>query len=145
MLFDGDPVTVIPDDKNSTLSMLVYTGDLGVDSGTPQSVYILDKTTPSRSTTRTASRSGSTSGRYTPGAARRTRLDDLERVKPWMRIQVSQTPGKEVALAGIVLALIGLFASLFIRPRRVWVQARRDGLGAQWSGSPGSTGPATAR
>ena len=38
-------------------------------------------------------------------------------------IQISQTPGKEIALIGVVLALIGLCASLFIRPRRVWVRA----------------------
>lgn len=48
-------------------------------------------------------------------------------VKPWTRIQLSQTPGKEIALAGVVLALVGLLGSLFIRPRRVWVRARRDG------------------
>ena len=30
-----------------------------------------------------------------------------------------------IALAGVVLALVGLLASLFIRPRRVWVRARR--------------------
>jgi cytochrome c biogenesis protein len=32
-----------------------------------------------------------------------------------------------VALAGVVLALIGLLGSLFIRPRRIWVRARREG------------------
>ena len=29
-----------------------------------------------------------------------------------------------VTLAGVVLALVGLLVSLFIRPRRVWVRAR---------------------
>ena len=42
-----------------------------------------------------------------------------------MRIQVSKTPGQWVALSGVVLALLGLLGSLFIRPRRVWVRARR--------------------
>ena len=31
-----------------------------------------------------------------------------------------------VALAGVVLALIGLLGSLYVRPRRVWVRARRS-------------------
>ena len=39
----GDPVNVMGDLKNPTLSMEAYTGDLGMDDGTPQSVYELDK------------------------------------------------------------------------------------------------------
>ena len=31
-----------------------------------------------------------------------------------------------LTLLGVVLALIGLLGSLFIRPRRVWVRARRS-------------------
>jgi cytochrome c biogenesis protein len=50
-------------------------------------------------------------------------------VQRWNKIQISQTPGKWIALAGVVMALIGLLGSLFIRPRRVWVRARREGDG----------------
>jgi cytochrome c biogenesis protein len=49
----------------------------------------------------------------------------FDRVERWNKIQISQTPGKWVALSGVVLALLGLLGSLFIRPRRVWVRARR--------------------
>ena len=45
---DGNPVNVMGDLKNPTLSMLAYTGDLGMDDGTPQSVYELDKSKPPR-------------------------------------------------------------------------------------------------
>ena len=49
-------------------------------------------------------------------------------IQRWNKIQISRTPGKLVALAGVVLALIGLLGSLFIRPRRIWVRAQqRDG------------------
>ncbi|WP_278257445.1 hypothetical protein [Nocardioides convexus] len=41
---NGDPVTVFGNDLNPTLSMLAYTGDLGIESGRSQSVYVLDKT-----------------------------------------------------------------------------------------------------
>ena len=51
-------------------------------------------------------------------------FDGVER---WNKIQISQTPGKRIALTGVVLALLGLLGSLFIRPRRVWVRAREDG------------------
>ena len=61
-----------------------------------------------------------------------------------MRIQISQTPGKGIALAGVVLALLGLLGSLFIRPRRVWVRARREGV-APWWRWPRSTAPAAVR
>ena len=40
---NGDPVNVMGDDRNPTISMLAYVGDLGLDSGVPQSVYAMDK------------------------------------------------------------------------------------------------------
>ena len=40
---DGDPVNVMGELKNPTLSMLAYTGDLGMDDGTGQSVYELEQ------------------------------------------------------------------------------------------------------
>ncbi len=43
----------------------------------------------------------------------------------WNRIQISHQPGRHLALGGVCLALLGLLGSLFIRPRRVWVRARR--------------------
>ena len=49
-------------------------------------------------------------------------------VRHWTRLQISRTPDVWVTLLGVVLALVGLLGSLFIRPRRVWVRAqRRDG------------------
>jgi cytochrome c biogenesis protein len=47
----------------------------------------------------------------------------------WVVLQVAEDPGRTPALAGGVLALAGLLASLFVRPRRVWVRARRDEAG----------------
>jgi cytochrome c biogenesis protein len=45
-----------------------------------------------------------------------------------VKLQVSNSPGKAIALAGVLLGIIGLMGSLFIRPRRTWVRAsRRDG------------------
>lgn len=124
---DGDPFNVMGDDKNPTLSMLVYTGDLGMDSGAAQSVYVLDKAK--------AEQVLDDDGKplrldLQPGQTQ-TLPDDLgsvtfERVVPWNKIQVSQTPGKLIALGGVVLALVGLLGSLFIRSRRVWVRVRRD-------------------
>ena len=41
---DGEPASVFPDDLDPLVSMTVWTGDLGYDSGVPQSVFVLDTT-----------------------------------------------------------------------------------------------------
>jgi len=110
------------------VSMLVYTGDLGMDKGTSQSVYALDKS----GITMLTKKSGAPY-RIDLRPGQTTRLPQhlgtvsFDGIKRWNKIQISQTPGKHIALAGVVLALIGLLGSLFIRPRRVWVRARREG------------------
>lgn len=112
------------------ISMLVYTGDLGMDSGVPQSVYALDKS----HTTMLKKKSGAPyridlrqgESVTLPNGLGTVSFDGLQQ---WNKIQISQTPGKWIALAGVVLALLGLLGSLFIRPRRVWVRARREGDG----------------
>jgi cytochrome c biogenesis protein len=126
LLVNGDPVNVMGDLKNPTLSLQAYTGDLGMDDGTPQSVYVLDKagakllTKPDGSMFRVDLQPGQTVA--LPDGAGSVSFDGVER---WTRIQISRTPGMHLALAGVVMALVGLLLSLFVRPRRVWVRARR--------------------
>ena len=112
------------------ISMLVYTGDLGMDTGVPQSVYALDKSHTTMLTKQNGApyrldlRPGQTV--QLPSGLGSVTFD---KVAEWNKIQISQTPGKWIALTGVVLALLGLLGSLFIRPRRVWVRARREGDG----------------
>lgn len=136
--YEGDPVSVFPDDLNPLVSLLVYTGDLGLDSGESQSIYVLDKSNATQVTDKDGK-----PFRLDLSVGETIELPDglgsvsLDRVDPWVRVQISQTPGKEVALAGVILALIGLCASLFIRPRRVWVRARA--VAAEGSGDTMTT------
>jgi cytochrome c biogenesis protein len=44
-------------------------------------------------------------------------------VREWAGFQVVQEPGGGWALAGAVVAILGLSASLFVQRRRVWVRA----------------------
>jgi cytochrome c biogenesis protein len=115
---------------NPAVSMLVYTGDLGMNSGAPQSVYVLDK-----SRTEQVLKADGKPLRLDLQVGDKVTLPDglgtvsFDGVERWNKIQISQTPGKKLALGGVVLALLGLLGSLFIRPRRVWVRARDEGGG----------------
>jgi cytochrome c biogenesis protein len=109
------------------VSLLVYTGDLHMSDGTSQSVYSLDKSDTTMLTKKNGApyRLDLRPGQSVklPHGLGTVSFDGL---RPWVKIQISQTPGKWIALTGVVLALIGLLGSLFIRPRRVWVRARRE-------------------
>ncbi|MGI9157939.1 MAG: cytochrome c biogenesis protein ResB [Marmoricola sp.] len=122
------PFSAFPDAKDPEVSMLAYQGDLGQDTGAPQSVYVLDKSrmkpimTSAGKPVRLDLPMGATE--KLPNGVGTVSFDGLSR---FVRLQVSRTPGTGILLAGTSLALLGLLASLFIRPRRVWVRARREG------------------
>jgi cytochrome c biogenesis protein len=126
---ESGPFSAFGQAANPAISMLVYAGDLGMDSGQPQSVYQLDKARAGL-----VRKQDGSMFRVDLAPGQKAELPDglgsvsFDGVQRWNKIQISRTPGKLVALAGVVLALIGLLGSLFIRPRRVWVRAReRDG------------------
>ena len=124
---EGDPATLMGDDNNPLLSMLVYAGDLSMNSGPSQSIYVLDKSKADQVT------DDGKPFRLDLEPGETVQLPDglgsvtFESVQPWVRIQISKSPGQYIALVGVSLALLGLLGSLFIRPRRVWVRARREG------------------
>ena len=123
------PVSRFPDALDPVLSILPYRGDLGLDTGESQSVYELDKEelevfkNDNGGDFRLDIALGQT--KQLPDGAGSITFDGLDR---WAKLQVSDTPGKLVALGGVILALLGLLGSLFIRPRRAWVRVgSRDG------------------
>lgn len=122
---NGDPQNLMGEANNPLLSLLVYTGDLGLDDGTPQSVYILDKDKAQK-----VLKDDGQQLRLDLAVGDTVQLPDdmgsvtFDGLQEWNRLQISRTPGKMVALSGVVLALLGLLGSLFIRPRRLWVRAR---------------------
>jgi cytochrome c biogenesis protein len=123
------PVSRFPDALDPVLSILPYRGDLGLDTGAQQSVYELDKKNlevfknDKGGDFRLDMALGQT--KQLPDGAGSITFDGLDR---WAKLQISDTPGKPLALSGVILALLGLLGSLFIRPRRAWVRvASRDG------------------
>ncbi len=117
------PFSSFPDARNPVVTMTGYYGDLGLDSGEPQSVYALDtdEMTQLEKADGTPFRLDMVPGRTVelPEGMGSVRFNGYER---WVKLQISHTPGKTIALGGIVIGLVGLMGSLFVRRRRVWVR-----------------------
>ena len=116
--------SAFPGAANPLIGLLVWSGDLGLDSGTPQSVYVLDKTRM------TQYMDGDKPLRIslTPG----TEADlpdggtiEFVELRQFARFQIGSAPYAMLPLTGISIGLVGLVLSLYVRPRRTWVRARR--------------------
>lgn len=122
-MVDTNPVNLGGNVVNPLLSLNVWTGDLNLGSGGSQSVYVLDKSemTALPGDDGTPLRISLAPGDEVelPDGLGSVSFDDIV---SWQRIQISHTPGKQLALLGVLLALAGLMGSLFIRSRRVWVR-----------------------
>jgi cytochrome c biogenesis protein len=100
-----------------------YSGDLGLDSGIPQSVYSIDTT----HMTQLKLSDGSIwkaslhpeQGIKLPGGGVVTYLG----TKQWANFTISHNPGTTAALVSSTLAILGLIGSLFVQRRRIWVRA----------------------
>ncbi len=122
-----DPVTgpssVFPDARDPAVLFTAYTGDLGLDDGTPQNVYVLDTAAMTQLTDeagqpfRTALRPGQSVA--LPGGVGTVTLESVDR---YAGLTVRHDPARGAALVSAVLAMVGLTASLFIPRRRLWVR-----------------------
>ncbi|GHD32081.1 cytochrome c biosynthesis protein [Streptomyces violarus] len=127
----GTMLSQFPALDSPVLALSGYHGDLGADSGIPQSVYQMDKTNMKEfkdskgKLFKRLLRPGD-SMTLPNGAGSVTFGKD---VKEWAGFQVVQEPGGGWALAGALAAIGGLAASLFIQRRRVWVRAVRGADG----------------
>ena len=125
------PFSQFPDALDPVLSLVPYQGDLGLDAGEPQSVYQLDK--DGLETFESADETRGSAARLKLAVGDTVELPDgagsitFDRVDRWAKLQVSDTPGKGLALGGVLLGIVGLMGSLFIRPRRAWVRVRGAG------------------
>jgi cytochrome c biogenesis protein len=134
----GQVTSVHPAADNPVLTLVGFRGDLGLDAGTPRSVYQLDKGQLDQvDEAAHALRLGET---WTlPGGGSITYAGTTE----WATFQVTQDPGKELALVASVGMVLGLLLSLFVRRRRTWVRvaAGADGRTVVQAGGLARTDP----
>lgn len=112
------PFSIFPEADDPSVFLSAWTGDLGLDSGVPQSIYTIETENMEQLGLR-AIIPGQTWD--LPEGAGTVALEGYTR---WASFQIAFDPGKEPALFFSVLSILGLLASLFIRRRRVWVRVK---------------------
>lgn len=110
------PHSTFPAPDDPAVFMSAWVGDLGLDSGRPQSVYKLDTSHMQRLGIK-AMRPGE-SWTLPQGHGTVT----FDGFKLWSSFTVAHDPGQGWALASAIAAITGLALSLLVRRRRVWVK-----------------------
>jgi len=120
-----------PEVLDPRLLVSVWMGDLGLDSGTPQSVYRVDTSKMKRIGLKALKLNET----YNFGEGTLA----FEGYKSWVNLQIVDDPGKLYALFGAIFAILGLLISLFTRQRRIWIKAdgRVQIAGLAKNGVPG--------
>lgn len=113
-----------PDPFNPQLNLNSYYGDLGLDTGSPVSVYELDTTGMTQLNGRELPTGGIVLGAYQsyelPGGKGTISFDGLKR---YVALDVVYDPGKLGALIFTTSALAGLIITLMTSRRRAWIRA----------------------
>lgn len=121
-------VSADPNAVNPQLHLNAYAGDLGIDEGVPQNVYVLDTSKMTEVNSRTLDAGG-----IILEAGQTYELPDnlgsitFEDLKRYIAIDINSDPGKLPIAIFSGLALLGLAVSLFTPRRRVWVKLRNTG------------------
>jgi cytochrome c biogenesis protein len=109
-----------PEPLKPILDLAAWSGDLGLDSGIPQSVYRID--TEKLTQIGLAALSPGERWELPGGVGSIT----FEGISPWVNLQVVRDPGKKFSLVGAILILLGLLVSLFGRRHRIWVRVSEN-------------------
>jgi cytochrome c biogenesis protein len=112
----GGVTSVYPAPERPVLSLAAWSGDLGMNTGIPQSVYSLP----------VAKLKNIGVTQLTPGQTWHVKdgaTVTFHGIDQWATFQVAHEPGKRTLLAGAVCVIAGLLASLRVRRRRFWLRA----------------------
>jgi cytochrome c biogenesis protein len=116
---NGRLESVFPAALNPQVSLVAFTGNLGMNSGVPQSVYTLDTAGLHRLPIAPRPLSAGQSMKLPDGAGTITYTG----YEQWISLAITYDPGQLPALASGIAALCGLILSFMIRRRRVFVRA----------------------
>ncbi len=125
---DG-PTSTFPAADSPHALLTAYTGDLGLASGRPQSVYELDKTRLRQAVVDGAPLAKALAVGQTmtlPDSAGSITFDGVQQ---FANFQIAHDPGRQVALAAALLLLGGLTVSLVVRQRRVFARVQATSSG----------------
>ncbi|MGO1348836.1 MAG: cytochrome c biogenesis protein ResB [Brevibacterium aurantiacum] len=121
---NGELVSSFAELRNPYLVMSGYTGDLGLDDGTPQSVYTIDAENMTEMTDASGNplliqlAEGETQKLPDGGSV------TFDGVKRYIAVDISQDPTQGLMLVSAIAVLLGLGLSLFIPRRRMWVRIK---------------------
>lgn len=139
--FSQGPRSIFPAADDPQVFLSSWVGDLGLDSGVPQSVYTLETKSMKRIGIEELS-PGETW--KLPGGRGELEFTGF---KEWAAFSLAKDPGKGWALAFAIFAIAGLTMSLLIPRRRVWLRVSQaeNGInlcevgGLSKTGAPGLT------
>ncbi|HEY2639546.1 MAG TPA: cytochrome c biogenesis protein ResB [Streptosporangiaceae bacterium] len=116
---NGRLVSIFPAAMNPRVSLVAFRGNLGMNSGQPQSVYTLDTSGMHRLPIAPQPLAPGQSMKLPDGAGTLT----FTGYKQWISLAITYDPGQLPALVSGSLALAGLILSFLVRRRRVFVRA----------------------
>lgn len=131
VLDETGPHSVFPDAFNPELYLNAWFGEPKVETGKPESVYVLD--TEGLEPVVGDVEDDRLRMRLMPGDS--YELPDglgtltFEGWDRWVKLQMSETPGNAMTLTSLSVAIAGLILSLYIKPRRLFVRVT-DGIAA---------------
>ncbi|GAB3190633.1 cytochrome c biogenesis protein ResB [Nesterenkonia suensis] len=118
----GPAISVDPELHNPQLQLNSYAGDLGLDEGIPQNVYVLDTEDLQTLNSREVDAGGIV---LEPGETQQLPEEmgsiTFEEVQDYIAIDIHYNPAQGGVLVFALTALGGLILSLFLRRRRAWV------------------------
>jgi cytochrome c biogenesis protein len=115
----GTLESIFPAADNPAVSLIGYSGNLGMNSGASQSVYQLDTTGMTKISGSPHLLEPGQTWQLPGGKGSVTFVG----VKQWVSLAITYDPGQMPALVCGILALAGLLLSFFVRRRRVFVRA----------------------
>ena len=128
VLKTGAFASVYPDPANPLLTMNIYQGNLGLDSGIPSNVFSLAVHGLNQLT---GGKTGVKSIELKPGQTatlpKGLGTVTFNELRRYASLDIDYNPGQGFVLVFALLALLGLIMSLVIPRRRVWVKLSEDG------------------